>query len=132
MTKKTSREEIDRITDVVRHAPPTLNPDRKPQTSIEHVKEYMLDVTPIPDLIEGELAAVLEREGIKSVYDNWADAKSIAVALSDVGGIDSVTVVSRNTRITVFRSEVWKNGKCVSMNGGITELDREGKKSKDT
>lgn len=115
---------------LVRAAKPTLSSDAPPQFSVVEQKFCVLDVVGIRGLKDGELEAILEREGIQKKYDTWREAKAVVSKLSQVGGVKSVTVVSRKIKDVYSRGEMWCDGRCVSIDGGVSELVRRSKEER--
>lgn len=105
-------------------APAIIDPTRK-QTTATKERRITLDVVPIDGLAPGELEAILEREGVKDSYPDWSTVSPVMRALSSVGGIASVTVVSETVKIVRHRGAMWSNGKCVSLDGGVSRLARD-------
>lgn len=110
---------------LVKRAQPTIDSAAKRQTAVNETRTWFLDVVPIRGVGSDELAEILKRESVKSSYENWSDAKAVAMPLSDVGGIKSVTIVGRTTKVVDHRSEMWESNRCVSMNGGLSRISRE-------
>jgi hypothetical protein len=109
---------------VEKAAPFVIDPNRK-QTIVTKDRRLTLDVVPIPGLLPGELEAILKREGIRESYEDWSTVNPVMRALSSVGGIASVTVVSETVKTILHRGATWANGRCVSLDGGITRLARD-------
>lgn len=110
---------------LVRAVQPTINREAEPQYQFNKTQTWHLDVEGIPGLKPGELEAILEREGVRQSYSSWREAKAVVQPLSTVGGIQSVTLISETVKVTTTRSEMWLNGQCYSMDGGVTKLRRK-------